>query len=199
MEYRKVNSNLCLDECLLIEYAPICHKIAITISLTKKCFWFTYVWLMHEVGFINHYVITTKNCPLAILKKSPWQGAYQIEWKGHKTISSFDIKLIYDVIMLQVEPGTPFITQAVPLQGSELCVNEAITLHSSCRLQSPVSTGDLQTRKLSYWIIHKWTFLGESHSRTKVTQLLGNVVPLGVKRETRSVVLNKRNASDFSD
>lgn len=34
----QVNSNLCLDECLLIEYAPIYHKIAMTIFLRNKCF-----------------------------------------------------------------------------------------------------------------------------------------------------------------
>lgn len=147
-----MNSNLCLDECLLIEYAPIYHTMAMTIFSTKKCFWFTYVWLMHEVGFINHYVIITKKCPLAIIKKSPWQGAYQIEWKGHKTISSFDIKLIYYVIMLQVEPGTPFITQAAPWLGSELCVNETVMLDSCCRLQFPISTGNLHTRKCACWI-----------------------------------------------
>lgn len=29
--------------------------------------------------------------------------------------------------MLQVEPGTPFITQTAPRLGSELCVNEIVT------------------------------------------------------------------------
>lgn len=47
--------------------------------------------------------------------------------------------------MLQVEPGTPFITQAARWLGSELCVNEIVTLRTSCRLQTPISTGDLHT------------------------------------------------------
>ena len=63
-------------------------------------------------GFYKSLCHHHKKMPSSHIKKSPWQGAYQIEWKGHKTISSFDIKLIYYVIMLQVEPGTPFITQA---------------------------------------------------------------------------------------
>ena len=161
-----MNSNLCLDECLLIEYAPLYHTMTMTIFSRKKCFWFTYVWLMHEVGFINHYVIITKKMPSSHIKKSPWQGAYQIEWKGHKTISSFDIKLRYYVIMRQVEPGTPFITQAAPQLGSELCVNETVTLDSCCRLQFPISTGNLHTRKYSCWI--QVSFSNEL-SRQKVT------------------------------
>ena len=38
MAYRKMNSNLCLDECLLIEYAPIYHTMAMTIFSQKEMF-----------------------------------------------------------------------------------------------------------------------------------------------------------------
>lgn len=103
-------------------------------------------------GFYKSLCHHHKKMPSSHIKKSPWQGAYQIEWKGHKTISSFDIKLIYYVIMLQVEPGTPFITQAAPRLGSELCVNETVMLDSCCRLQFPISTGNLHTRKCACWI-----------------------------------------------
>lgn len=76
----EVNTNLCMIQCLLIEYAPIYHIMAMTIFPRKKCFWFTYMWLMHVVGFINkslwhHY----QKMPSNYIKKSPGQGAYQIE------------------------------------------------------------------------------------------------------------------------
>lgn len=103
-------------------------------------------------GFYESLCYHRQKMPSSYIKKSPWQGAYyQLEWKGHKTISSFDIKLIYYVIMLQVEPGTPFITQAAPRLGSELCANEMVTLDSCYRLHFPISTGNLHTRKCSHW------------------------------------------------
>lgn len=39
---------------------------------------------MHEVGFINHYVITTKKCPLAILKRAPDKGPIKLNGKAIK-------------------------------------------------------------------------------------------------------------------
>ena len=48
-------------------------------------------------GFYKSLFHHHQKMPSSHIKKSPWQGAYQIEWKGHKTISSFDIKLIYSV------------------------------------------------------------------------------------------------------
>ena len=50
----------------------------------KKCFWFTYVWLMHEVGFINHYFIITKKCPLAILKRAHDKEPIKLNGKAIK-------------------------------------------------------------------------------------------------------------------
>lgn len=142
-----MNSNLCLDECLLIEYAPIYHTMAMTIFSQKEMF-LIYICVADAwSGFYKSLFHHHQKMPSSHIKKSPWQGAYQIEWKGHKTISSFDIKLIYDVIMLQVEPGTPFITQAAPRLGSELCANETVMLDSCCRLQFPTSSGKLHTRK----------------------------------------------------
>lgn len=82
--HRNVNSNLCLDECLLIDYASIYHRMAITPFPRRKFFWFTYMWLMHEVGFINHYVITTKKCPLALLKRARDKGPIKLNGKAIK-------------------------------------------------------------------------------------------------------------------
>lgn len=123
MVHRKVNSNLCLDECLLIEYAPILSHHG-NDNLSQREMFLIYVcvadtWSRFYKSLCHHY----QKMPSRQIRKSPWLEVYQSKWKGHKTISSFDIKLMYYVILFQVEPRTPFITQTAPCPGSELYVN----------------------------------------------------------------------------
>lgn len=53
--------------------------------------------------------------------------------------------------MLQVEPGTPFITQAAPRLGSELCVNESRSPHAAdCSSQSAVGNDTPESVSVEY-------------------------------------------------
>lgn len=132
--------------------------------------------------------------PSRQIKKSPWLGVYQSKWKGHKIISSFDIKLMYYVIVLQVEPRTPFITHTAPCPGSELYVNGIVRLYSHCRLQSPISTwGPAYQKMCLLKMFHSLMNCPERklHQDRGHTASWGYSV-LSVKGQTRSMVLNKK-------